>query len=366
VWVVISLIIFFIGDINEPKLFERLGTAYNILGIYFIFRALIRNIGDIVRAIKYLSIIILPLAILFAVEYVTGRNPFSVFGGVPDFTTIRDGKLRCQGPFRHPILAGTFGSTAMPLFVWLWCFNARYRWLATGAIVAATFIVIASSSSGPLIAYFVGVVGLLFWPFRSDMRIVRWGILLSMLILHMIMKAPVWFLIARIGNLIGGGGWHRAALIDAAINHFSEWWLFGTAYTAHWMPTGIAIDPNNTDITNQFVAECVNGGIVRLLLFVCLIVGCFKTIGVAVKNTAKKSFPERFIIWSVGCVLVGHLASFFSVTYFDQIIIFFYFIVAIIASFNELYVSSSKFHIRFTKSPSLLQMGRPIRKKQKQ
>ncbi len=38
------------------------------------------------------------------------------------------------------------------------------------------------------------------------------------------------------------------------------------------------------------------------------------------------------MIWSVGCALLGHVTSFFSVTYFDQIIIFWYMVIAMTAA----------------------------------
>ncbi len=71
------------------------------------------------------------------------------------------------------------------------------------------------------------------------MRAIRWGIVVILLALHAVMKAPVWFLISRLSELTGGSGWYRSALIDAFIRHFDEWWLIGTGYTAHWMPTGL-------------------------------------------------------------------------------------------------------------------------------
>jgi len=47
-------------------------------------------------------------------------------------------------------------------------------------------------------------------------------------------ESPIWFLIGRLSAIIGGTGWARSELIDQAIKHFSEWWLLGTTYTAHW------------------------------------------------------------------------------------------------------------------------------------
>lgn len=347
-WIIIGTVLFAINRGFVQSLVGRLGHVYNTIGIYFLVRSLVRDVDDIVRTIKIFAIIILPLALLFAVEQVTGRNPFSVLGGVPEITDVREGRLRCQGPFEHPILAGTFGATAMPLFAGLWVFNGGNRRLAAAAFVAATEIVIASSSSGPLLAYIAGVLGLLIWQYRSKMKYILRGLLVSLVILHLIMKAPVWFLAARIGDLIGGGGWYRSALIDAAIEHFNEWWLMGTAYTAHWMPTSLALYPNKADITNQFVAEGISGGIIELFLFIWLLVECFKAVGSATHNEAKLSPPERFLSWSIGCALLGHVTSFFSVSYFDQIIIFLCLIVAMTAPLVDLKFSISAVRVNST------------------
>lgn len=331
-WLIVSSFLFVLFSGTSVNLTERLGGIYNTLGIYLLIRASIRDFDDIVHTVKMLGIIIIPLALLFAIEYSTGKNPFFVFGGVPEYTAIREGRLRCQGPFRHPILAGTFGATALPLFIGLWVQTPHRRFLALGAILSATIIVVTSSSSGPVLAYVTSIVGLFCWYFRSKMRAVRWGIVVLLTVLHLYMKAPVWFLISRISDLVGGGGWYRSALIDAAITHIDEWWLIGTRYTAHWMPTGLAIDPNMTDIVNQFIAQGVNGGLLTMMLFIWLIVKCFKTTGSAVRDETSFTSPERFMIWSLGCTVLGHVASFFSVSYFDQIIIFWYLIIGMIAA----------------------------------
>jgi hypothetical protein len=346
-WVIISSFLYVMLRGSSEAFINRLGTSYNAIGTYFFIRALVWDFDDIVHAVKMLGIIIIPLAVLFVMEMVTGRNLFSVFGGVSEFSEIRNGRLRCQGPFRHSILAGTFGATVMPLFVGLWFHDDRNRLLAAGAFMAATIIVIASSSSGPLLAYLMGMVGLSFWAFRSNMRAIRWGIVLLVLALHGVMKAPVWFLIARVSDFAGGGGWHRSELIDAAIRHFNEWWLIGTSYTAHWMPYQLAIAPNMADMTNQFINEGVNGGLISLCLFIWLIVKCFKTAGNAARSESQLPNSDRFMIWSLGSGLLGHVASFFSVSYFDQIIIFWYLVIAMIAALAELGTSALTIYVDY-------------------
>ena len=65
--------------------------------------------------------------------------------------------------------------------------------------------------------------------------------------------------------------YHRAALIESAIKHLDEWWLAGTDYTRHWMPSGIPANENHTDLTNHYIAMGVMGGLLLLLLFIWLL-----------------------------------------------------------------------------------------------
>jgi hypothetical protein len=334
-WLSVSSFLYLLFDGTNVTLVNRLGYAFDVAGTYALVRSSVRTKDDIVFIVKSCAVVVIPLGVLFVIEGVTGRNPFAGFGGVPVLSEVRDGRVRCQGPFEHAILAGTFGATLMPLFFGLWVNNKENRLLATCAIVAATAIVIASGSSGPLMAFGAAVAGLICWLFRNNMRLVRWGIGTAFVALIVAMKAPVWFVISRISDLTGGSGWYRSELIDSAIRHLDEWWLIGTGYTAHWMPTGISADPNSADIVNEFIAQGVRGGLLSLLLFVWMIVKCFKTVGSAVHETSDLNLGMRALIWTLGCGLVAHVASFFSVSYFDQMIIFWYLVVGMIAALSH-------------------------------
>ena len=99
---------------------NRLGQAYNALGMYFLFRFLVRDFGDVKRAFKIAAVCIIPLAAAMVQERITGRDPFAVFGVRNAIVLVRDGALRCSGPFEVPMLAGTFAATLLPFFVALW------------------------------------------------------------------------------------------------------------------------------------------------------------------------------------------------------------------------------------------------------
>ena len=287
-------------------------------------------------------IIIIPLAVLIIIEKWSGRNLFSVFGGVPEFTAIRGGRLRCQGPFSHPILAGTFGAAMLPFCIAFWFQEKSNKLIAFIGVVAASTITIASASSGPVIAYLSAITGLMTWYFRRYLKAIRWSILLGTIGLHLYMKAPVWYISARLGNIMGGTGDHRAELITQTISHFREWWLLGTTNTSSWMAYSLNIDPNSSDITSQYILECVNGGIFKLVLFIIIIVLCFKTIGRTLHSVENEKLAVKITFWSMGVTLLVHTVSFFSVAYFDQIIIFFYMLLAMISGSSIIFLKNQQ------------------------
>jgi hypothetical protein len=154
------------------------------------------------------------------------------------------------------------------------------------------------------------------------------------------MKGPVYALIGRLSELIGGGGWHRVALIDSAISHFNEWWLLGTDYTRHWMPTGVTWSERHTDITNQFIRVGIDGGVFSLILFVTMIVFCYQGIGKKLKEMAQSELAPRFTLWCLGVSLTAHIASFLSVRYYDQMIVFWYLLLSCITAVSMMKINT--------------------------
>jgi hypothetical protein len=304
---------------------NRMGLAYNAIGLYFFFRLIIQDREDILRAIKLFSVLIVPLAACMLLERITGRNLFAFLGGVPEFAMERSGTLRCQGPFAHPILAGAFGAALMPFFISLWPQGGLKKLMALMGIASSTVIVYAAGSSGPVGSYLAGAVALLMWPMRNHLRAVRWGIVLGLSILQIFMKAPVWFLLGRVSFFSGSDGWHRAYLIDRAVANFADWWLVGTKSTEAW---GYSL----WDVTNQFIVEASNGGLITLILFITIIVRCFRTVGLRVRQTEGEPHRWRFLFWALGASLLAHVTTYMSISYFDQNIVNWYLLLAMIAT----------------------------------
>lgn len=310
-------------------LLNRGGFLLDAVGGYFLLRRLVRDEADGMRAVRMLLGLGAIVALGMVLETTTARNPFALLGGVPESSEWRGERVRGQGPFSHPIHAGNFGALLAPLALGLVTVASRSRVVAGAAV--ATAITACSGSSGALLAWVTGLVATLCWPLRANLVWLRRGSVVLLLGLHLIMAAPVWWVIARIADFVGGGGYWRSKLIDQAVNHFSEWALTGTHYTAHWSPTGsgLPVWPDHMDLTNQFVAEGVHGGVLQVVLFTLLIVRCYQQVGMAWRD--EHTIAPRFA-WGLGCALTGTLAAFLSVSASLQAQLIFLCLIALIAA----------------------------------
>jgi hypothetical protein len=293
---------------------NRVGWMYEILLTYFAVRCLVRTTDDVLALAKTIAVISIPIAALFAVEMVTHKNPFSIFGGVHVDTTFRDGKFRCQGAFVHPILAGTFWASALPLIWMLWKRDASAHRLCLLGTAATFVIIIACASSTPILSALVAAMGLFLFRYREHRRRIWLGLLFTLLALHLVMNQPVWHLMARVDLVGGSTGWHRFVIFDAFIRHFSEWFLLG--------------DPNAStnwgvwqmrDITNQYILEGLRGGLIALFFFVLVLLYSFGDVGKTLKSIAgRSSILDEKLVWLIGVTILVHTASFFGVSYFGQ------------------------------------------------
>jgi hypothetical protein len=314
---------------------NRLGFAYNALGLYFMFRILIRDLDDIKRTYRIVAVLIIPLGFFMLAEKITGHNAFAVFGGVDAITRVREGSLRCQGPFAHPILAGSFGATLCPLLFALWWQGARNRVIAVLGILSAITITVTSASSGPAFALMFGILALIMWNWRQHLRKLRWAIAITLIGLQMVMKAPVWFLLGRVSLFSGSTGFHRAYIIDHFIGHFSEWWLVGVKDTAHW---GALM----ADVTNEYVFQGITGGLLTLVLFIWIIVRCFRGVGLTVRGMKDAPFADQISVWVLGAALLTHAVNYISIDYFDQNVVNWYMLLAMISTVSGSYLLAKR------------------------
>jgi hypothetical protein len=292
---------------------------------YFGFRGLIKSEDELRWLLRTLVFLLIPYATLILIERVTANNPFIFMGGIPG-GWVRDGAVRCMGSFRYPVSLGTFAATFLALYLGLLHSkpDRKYAWLG---VAFCLWIVWTTNSGGSLSATVVVLVGWVFWYARAYMRRVRWGIIVVLVALSLMMKAPVWFILNR--GPFGGDAWHRAYLIDIALRHLGEWWLAGMPLreTADWFPYTVN---GAADITNQYLAFGLSAGIGAVVLLVLLLSRALGRIGTAI--TTANSGSRGFLLWGLGVMMVVHVINWFGVPYFDQIYVIWFLQLAAVTS----------------------------------
>jgi hypothetical protein len=327
-WVLVGAALYSVRLRSFSGLVGAAGNAFDAAALYFLCRMLIRDWSDLARLAQSALIVSIPTALFFAIESQTGWNAFSILGGVPELTVVREGRLRCQGAFQHPILAGIYWVCLVPLIAARGFDPAARRPAALLGVVSVGVIVWACGSSTPVLGLAAVAGASLLFPIRFHLRWVRWGLVAVLVGLQIVMKAPVWHLISRV-NVVGGStGWHRFHLIDQFLRHFDEWWLLGTHSTTHW---GYWMQ----DTTNAYVMQGIRGGLLTLALYVALLALCFREVGLALR-AVDASRPRRAYTFALGLCIFAHCVVMLAASYFGQILIALYLTCGAVASLREL------------------------------
>jgi hypothetical protein len=307
------------------------GSSLDALTAFFLLRVLVRRREDVFVVTRQLAWIAVVLGVFIVFELVTQYNVFSALSGLSPTPQIRSGRVRCKAAFSHPILAGSFGAVLVPILVAVFRRWHKERALFASGIVAATAIVVAAGSSGPLVAWAVGVIGCALWSQRSHMRAALGTMAGMALVIHLIREKPVWSLIGKLSNVTGGTGYHRYRLIDAFITRFRDWAILGTDNTAYW---GWGLQ----DTTNQYVAEGVKGGLLTFVLFIFLL-----HLGFSALRRTRLLFEHvegpkslwAMLAWGFSGSLAVHCVSFIGVSYFGQMKVFFVMFLGLIPALSK-------------------------------
>jgi hypothetical protein len=298
----------------------QLAQLLDSVGGYFLFRSLIRDDSDVRRVVTVFTVVALVSAIIMLQELRTGRNMMGLLGGIRLISDTRNGRIRAQGVFQHPILAGSFGAIVFPLSLWLWKRGSAKLAAAVGA-TSSTIMVFACASSTPVAAWLGTFGAVCLWPFRKRLRLMRRALVVALLGLAVVMKAPIWYVLAHIDFAGGSSGWDRALLLDTFTRHIGDWLVIGTKANANW-------GWDMWDQCNQFVMEGENGGLVALICFVAMIVICFKKVGNA-RKLAQGNRRREWLFWLLGTVMFAQVLVFMGVDYFDQSRFVWYAVLAI-------------------------------------
>jgi len=197
--------------------------------------------------------------------------------------------------------------------------------LAGIGAVSVTVMALTCACSTPLLSYIAGVTGVCTWPLRRYMRWVRWGLVIGLVSLSLVMNAPVWYVVAHASAVEGSSGYHRAELIDTFLRNSGDWWLFGTKSNGAWGNMMF-------DTSNQYVNFGVTGGLLCLMSFIGIISSSFAGLGRTRRLVdGNDRWWERFL-WFLGAALFVNVVAFFGISYFDQTRVAWFALLAMISA----------------------------------
>ena len=316
---------------NEGAAFiTRLRISVDVTGAYLFARAYLADRESLGRFAIGLACVLIPFGLMMLYERLTASNPYRLLGGQSLFSIVRDGRIRAQGSFGTPILAGTAAATALPFLLSIW---HEKKCLAICAILAVLVTIFSTSSSGPIGTIMVAALAMCVWKWRSRVGVMLVWLAVALLVLHFIKTRPVWYLMALMDFVGGSTGWHRAYLIDMAIKHLDEWWAFGTDFTRHWMPYGLANDPNHCDITNYYIQLGITGGLALTGALIAIQWRSFRMLGQEIMHGDHRDDRENFRLWCLGSALAAHAVTFLSISYFDQMHVFYWVLIGGMSGF---------------------------------
>jgi hypothetical protein len=84
------------------------------------------------------------------------------------------------------------------------------------------------------------------------------------------------------------------------------------------------------DSINAYVNAGVEGGLITFVLFLCLFATGYRTLGIARALSAGNEKDER-LIWAIGSTLFANTVAFVGITYFDQSVMAWYALLAMIS-----------------------------------
>jgi hypothetical protein len=277
------------------------------LGGYLVVRYLIVDREGIRNAIKAFALICMVQGIEMMSEQHTYHNVFSLFGA--NDPTFREGHVRSEGPI-GTLFAGALAGVCVPMFIWLRR-EKKCAAIAIGGIVGAVAMVYSSHASTSWGVLASGMLGLGFWYLRRKMRLIRFGIAITLIGLHLVMHGPVWSLIEKIDLTGGSSNYHRYMLVDNCIRHFSDWWILGYKDYGSW---GFDM----WDLCNQFVATALTGGLISLVLFIMIYTRSFSLIGNARKRI-EGNRREEWFVWCLGATMFANVTASFGINYMIQL-----------------------------------------------
>lgn len=321
-WVAFSMLVYVVTYCVTRSLSSAIenrgGFLMDTWFAYMAVRLCVTDYNAFIGVAKWIAIILAPLAVLGALEAFDLYAPFDSLGAYSKAGEVfskrapRWGLFRAKGPFSQPIMFGTSFTIFLSMV-----FHLRFlknRWCIAAYILSGMAVVgtLCSLSSGPCVMLIVAVFCLIMEKYKYLVKPLLLFLLFSCVSIAIISNRPFYHVLASYANPLGGAGWHRAKLIDLAIEHFDEWWLVG--YGNKDPGWGRFLGMSGTDITNEFILTGVRYGILGIIALCGVLVTAFQVLRRAYEKTTDARLKSLF--WALGSTIVAIAVTFMSVSFF--------------------------------------------------
>jgi hypothetical protein len=315
---------------------NRSGFIMDSYMAYFLARFCISDYRSIITVARWVTPVVVALAVLGMIESVYGYQPFNALRRfcpwrptAPSLAeNMRSGYYRAVGPSGHPILFGISFVMFLPM---IWSLRHEKSSWKTWAYVGGIFASIgamSSMSSAPWMMICMIWGCLMMERFKYLAKPLLGFIVGSCFIVDVISNRTFYHVMASYANPIGGSGWHRAKLIDLAIENFNEWWLMG--YGGLDPGWGSRLGMTWTDITSHYISVGVFYGVWGVIGLVGMMLTAVLLL-IRAHNRAKDPTFKSWC-WAFGSLLTVLAISFTSCTLFDQTRTHFYGMLGMIGS----------------------------------
>ena len=315
---------------------NRAGFLMDTWLAYIIARFIITDRETLIWVIKCVSIVLVPLAALGCIEATTGWQPFIELKRYRPWDPLIDevekqmrwGFTRAVGPFSHPILFGGTFAMFLPLIYYLRHEKSIWRNLAYILSFVAFIGALSSMSAGPwvMVAFILFCIALA--NFKVWAKPMLKFFIFSCIFIQILSNRPFYHVIFSYASKLGGTGWHRARLIDLAINNFGQWWIAG--YGGRDPGWGYYLGISWTDMTNEYILAGVKYGLAGIIVLVWVLYAAFRGLRAAYQSANRAEIKSLY--WTLGIVLISVAVIWLSISFFGQLLSLFYVVLGIIGS----------------------------------
>ncbi len=300
----------------------RAGFVMDTWCAYLVTRFIVTDRSKLISIIKCVSIALVPLAILGVIESATGWQPYAPlwrfspwFRGGPVVSEGRFGFARAVGPFSHAILFGGVFAMFLPLIYYFRREKGDWGFLSYIILVIALLGALSSMSSGPWVMVIVVIFCLVMEKHKRLIKPMFVFLVFSCISIGIASNRPFYHVIASWANPLGGAGWHRARLIDLAIENFDEWWMVG--YGEKDPGWGPYLGMGRTDVTNEYILKGVRYGILGIIALCAVLAKAFRDLISTYRRL--KDPAMRSLCWAFGSLLFSVAVAWMSVSFFGQL-----------------------------------------------